>query len=427
MDEGKDQKQALAIAYSMCGEKHMKMLNGETPPDEPMEKSKDSPHDPATGQFGAGGGGSAKPAAGKKPAPKNAPDRIREYVKQHFHEQHHEKVFNDLLDAATGNREANPYEQRALAHIFPEWSGAKKKPKKKPKNYGDAMQKAMDEENYDDPVAGDENAEAVDDVPDEVAPVEPHGVTVSRNCIEHVKALLEYLDTHGLPGMEPDSAMKAHLEGEVKPLLQELGASLHETASEQYPDHDFGEAPEVAEDDEPIPEEGNDGDEEDVEDVPEGGEEDEEADETPASSAEEGDQGEADEMDDEEEEEAADKYVRSRRALRKHAARKAFRATKAMKSVCMKAAGTMHKAADHLDESAEEAEEHKSYMHKGHAAMLRKDADGMVESVGGSVGGDDPEMAGGEDEGDVEAEKSVLAGAVRAAVRKSIAKALGRE
>ncbi len=51
-----------------------------------------------------------------------APERIRLWCVKQFATEHVEKVFNDLLDVATGNRKGNPWEVRAVKIIFPEWS-----------------------------------------------------------------------------------------------------------------------------------------------------------------------------------------------------------------------------------------------------------------------------------------------------------------
>ena len=46
------------------------------------------------------------------------PDHIRAWVVDQFNPAHVDKVFCDLLDVATGNREGNAFERRAIAHIF---------------------------------------------------------------------------------------------------------------------------------------------------------------------------------------------------------------------------------------------------------------------------------------------------------------------
>jgi len=48
------------------------------------------------------------------------PERIRLWVEQQFQPQHVERVFQDLLDVATGNRDGNRFEREALERIFPE-------------------------------------------------------------------------------------------------------------------------------------------------------------------------------------------------------------------------------------------------------------------------------------------------------------------
>lgn len=48
------------------------------------------------------------------------PERIRQWVETQFHAKYVEKVTDDLIDVATGNREGNRFEREALQHIFPE-------------------------------------------------------------------------------------------------------------------------------------------------------------------------------------------------------------------------------------------------------------------------------------------------------------------
>jgi hypothetical protein len=48
------------------------------------------------------------------------PDRIRRWVSQQFNPKHVDRVTADLIDAATGNRQGNSFEQQALERIFPE-------------------------------------------------------------------------------------------------------------------------------------------------------------------------------------------------------------------------------------------------------------------------------------------------------------------
>ncbi len=48
------------------------------------------------------------------------PERIRAWVEREFNPLHVDRVFNDLLNVATGNRPGNRFEVEALARIFPE-------------------------------------------------------------------------------------------------------------------------------------------------------------------------------------------------------------------------------------------------------------------------------------------------------------------
>jgi hypothetical protein len=336
--EGKDEKQALAIAYSMCGEEHTKALNGDGTtqdvPDDKIEKDKS-----------------------RRPCPN--------------------------CNGKAADAKVNRMDTAAAA---------------------------------DTGVTGVQEPESDHGAELNNAPVEPHGVTVSKNCLEHIKALLDYLEEQGLPGMEPDSAIKEHIEAELQPVLQEVAAALHETASEHYPDHDFGEAPEVAEDGEPIPDEGDEGDEEEVETEGDGDsameaaeESEKPEDDKEGEAKSESGEDEAEGMGDDEEKKLAGKYARSARMLVKHYRRKAYRFGKAAREVCVKACGHMTKAADHLDESSEDegVEEHKSYMHKGHAAMLRKSAADVSRAVGGhEEGGDKDDMPDNGDTGDDQPEEA---------------------
>lgn len=54
-----------------------------------------------------------------------APERIRAWVERHFAYKV-EDVFQELLDAATGNRTTplRPFHRTALKAIFPEWTCA---------------------------------------------------------------------------------------------------------------------------------------------------------------------------------------------------------------------------------------------------------------------------------------------------------------
>ncbi len=53
------------------------------------------------------------------------PDRIRQWVRLNFSSTHTrigtlERITQDLIDVATGNRPGNRFEREALARIFPE-------------------------------------------------------------------------------------------------------------------------------------------------------------------------------------------------------------------------------------------------------------------------------------------------------------------
>jgi hypothetical protein len=48
------------------------------------------------------------------------PERIRQWVGRNVRPAYRDDVFDELLDAATGNRPATPYHSRVLASIFPE-------------------------------------------------------------------------------------------------------------------------------------------------------------------------------------------------------------------------------------------------------------------------------------------------------------------
>ena len=48
----------------------------------------------------------------------NIPERIRRWVEREFNSLYVERVFQDLLDVATGNREGNRFEQEVLARIL---------------------------------------------------------------------------------------------------------------------------------------------------------------------------------------------------------------------------------------------------------------------------------------------------------------------
>ena len=52
----------------------------------------------------------------------SAAERIREWVEREFTYKHDE-ITQELIDAATGNRQAplTPFHRKALAAIFPEW------------------------------------------------------------------------------------------------------------------------------------------------------------------------------------------------------------------------------------------------------------------------------------------------------------------
>ncbi len=52
------------------------------------------------------------------------PERIREWVQRQFNPVYVERVVQDLIDVATGNRDGNRFETQALARIFPEDAAA---------------------------------------------------------------------------------------------------------------------------------------------------------------------------------------------------------------------------------------------------------------------------------------------------------------
>ncbi len=49
-----------------------------------------------------------------------APERIRLWCERNYAPHWVERMFDDLLDVATGNREGNRFERQALDRIFPE-------------------------------------------------------------------------------------------------------------------------------------------------------------------------------------------------------------------------------------------------------------------------------------------------------------------
>jgi hypothetical protein len=58
------------------------------------------------------------------PARPTLPDRIRWWAEHNIHPRwYQDQVFNELLDAAAGNRPATPWQRRTLAVIFPETEG----------------------------------------------------------------------------------------------------------------------------------------------------------------------------------------------------------------------------------------------------------------------------------------------------------------
>lgn len=71
-----------------------------------------------------GPGGGIRPNCGAKGAGggMKAPDRIRKWVEKSFNAKQVDKVFQDLLDVATGNRPGNKWETTALKKIFPEYA-----------------------------------------------------------------------------------------------------------------------------------------------------------------------------------------------------------------------------------------------------------------------------------------------------------------
>lgn len=236
-----------------------------------------------------------------------------------------------------------------------------------------------------------QDAEAVE--PEEnqnsaAAPVEPHGVVCSRNCLEHMQALLEYIDTHVLPAMEPDTAIKAHFEEKFRPVAEELMQELHGAATEIYPDHDFGdyEGPmEEGEEESPekVKSEEEDAAEEEREEEPLGGQS------VDYDSGEE----EAEGTDDEEEKAAADRYVRHVQLddlRKKNVRRKAAKLSRERLAVMRSGIEHMEKVAGHLEESSESEgfPEALGYMHKGFAVEHRKHAGLMRAAVEPGYGED---------------------------------------
>ena len=53
----------------------------------------------------------------------NAIDRIRSWVEREFNAKYVDRVMQDFIDVATGNRPGNTFEKAALDKIFPEWKG----------------------------------------------------------------------------------------------------------------------------------------------------------------------------------------------------------------------------------------------------------------------------------------------------------------
>jgi hypothetical protein len=50
-----------------------------------------------------------------------ATERIRLWVEWQFGAKYVDRVTEDLINVATGNREGNRFEREALERIFPEW------------------------------------------------------------------------------------------------------------------------------------------------------------------------------------------------------------------------------------------------------------------------------------------------------------------
>jgi hypothetical protein len=50
------------------------------------------------------------------------PERIREWVQREFNAKHVDRVVQDLIDVAAGNRVGNRFETEALKRILPEYN-----------------------------------------------------------------------------------------------------------------------------------------------------------------------------------------------------------------------------------------------------------------------------------------------------------------
>lgn len=52
----------------------------------------------------------------------SASERIRQWVARQFAARLVDRVTQDLIDVASGNRAGNTFERQAVARIFPGWS-----------------------------------------------------------------------------------------------------------------------------------------------------------------------------------------------------------------------------------------------------------------------------------------------------------------
>lgn len=50
--------------------------------------------------------------------PKTLPEKILAWVEREFNAKYVDRVFNDLLDVATGNKEGNEFEKQAVKRIL---------------------------------------------------------------------------------------------------------------------------------------------------------------------------------------------------------------------------------------------------------------------------------------------------------------------
>jgi len=50
--------------------------------------------------------------------PETLPEKIRAWTEKEFNPKYVDRVFNDLLDVATGNKEGNKFEKQAVNQII---------------------------------------------------------------------------------------------------------------------------------------------------------------------------------------------------------------------------------------------------------------------------------------------------------------------